>query len=272
MFHHHDEDISTWAGRVDTLVASLPESFVSRVVVVDTTDSTQDAALRFAQGQPGLLVVASRQNNGRGSHGRRWDDGDRSTLPCTFTLAPRSGDHARLAACVACAVHETVKTFVGLSATVGIKWPNDIVVTEHGDERKLSGILIEQRDGLVLVGVGINCYQSNRDWADGYASQAVSLRGLGLSVTRFVLLGQLVTSLSAWLSSDDEGEIRSYFRHYDAMVGTRRTFEHNREVYTGVVEHIDPLESITLRTESGLQTLPVAQTQHVRTAPPRSCS
>lgn len=266
MFEHAD-DISSWAGRLDTLISSLPESVISRVVVIESTDSTQDAAIRFAQGEPGLLVVASRQNNGRGSYGRRWDDGNRSTLPCTFVLSACCADATKLSACVACAVHETISVFLPRTIRAGIKWPNDIVIREDETERKIAGILIEKRDGMMLAGIGVNCHQRESDWSSEFANRAVSFNGLGIRVSRFELLCQLVTSMSEWLTLCDEHAIRSYFEHFDAMLGTKRAFMHDNSVYSGTVEYINPFESITIDTDQGYKTLPIAQTQHLRVIP-----
>ena len=259
-----EEDISSWAGKLDTLISSLPRSIVSRVVVIESTDSTQDAAIRFGQGQPGLLVIASKQNNGRGSHGRRWDDGNRATLPCTFTLSACCSNATMLSACVACAVHEALNTFLPRTVNLGIKWPNDIVVQDGERELKLAGILIEQKQGLSLAGIGINCTQTFEDWSTEYANHAVSLRGLGLDVSRFDLVCQLLTSMSEWLLTCDEHIIESYYQRFNAMIGTTRTFGYNNVMYTGVVEHLDPMNSVTIREGGRLKTLPIAQTQHIR--------
>ncbi|MFT4301655.1 MAG: biotin--acetyl-CoA-carboxylase ligase [Desulfovibrio sp.] len=40
---------------------------------------------------------------------------------------------------------------------VQLKWPNDIVIEdEEGQHRKLAGILLEERGGILLAGIGIN--------------------------------------------------------------------------------------------------------------------
>lgn len=258
------DDISGWAERIETLISGFSQGIVTRVVVLESTDSTQDAAIRLAQGRAGLLVVASRQKNGRGTRGRRWDDGDGDTLPCTFALSDSFDDAIKLSAGVACAVHEAVSRFVPRAVRVGIKWPNDIVVCDDVTERKIAGTLIERREGLTLAGIGINCSQDDRDWSPALAGLAVSFTGLGVSVSRLDLLCQLLTSMNEWLVACDEHAIRSYYQEHNAMIGTRRSFRYNQHVIRGVVEHLDPFESIMIRTSTGSMTLPVAQSQHVR--------
>jgi BirA family biotin operon repressor/biotin-[acetyl-CoA-carboxylase] ligase len=264
MYQLGNEDISSWAARIDTVIGHTPHPVIERVVVVESTDSTQNAALRFAQGRNGLLVVASMQKNGRGARGRRWHDGDRATLPCTFVVDPGCKDAPMLAACVACAVHEAINSFLPRVIQLGIKWPNDLVIRDEHVDRKIAGVLIEQQQGLTLVGIGINCTQTQRDWSPEYADRAVSFLGLGVSVSRLDLICRVVESMSQWFHACDRAAIRSYYEIHNAMVGTRRAFRHNNRVYEGVVEHLDPLESIVLSTKEGTCTLPVDQTQHLR--------
>jgi biotin-[acetyl-CoA-carboxylase] ligase BirA-like protein len=264
MFQPRNEDISSWAGRIDTLMSRKPDCVVQRVVVIESTDTTQHAAIRFARRQHGLLVIASKQNNGRGSFGRRWHDGDRATLPCTFVIDPCCIDATAFSACVACAVHETIASFMPRTVRVAIKWPNDIVVLEDDRERKIGGVLIEKVDGLTLVGIGINCTQAERDWSPEFRSRAVSFLGLGVSVSRLDLVCSLIESLTEWLRPCDPNAVREYYEHYNAMVGTERVFRYNNTIYTGIVEHMDPLGSITIESAGNYHTLPIAQTQHVR--------
>lgn len=168
-----------------------------------------------------------------------------------------------LAACVACAVHETLSTLMP-SAGIKIKWPNDIVICEGGRDRKLAGVLIERREGLTLVGIGINCTQSERDWDPSLRHQAISLREAGVYISRLDLVCRLVEHLSQWFEACDRMQVRAYFEMHNAMLGSLRTFRYNNACYHGVVEGIDPLECITLETPTGRLDLPVTQTQHVR--------
>ncbi len=262
------EDVSGWAARIDTLISRTPNPIVDRVTVVESTDSTQNAALRFAQGRSGLLMIASMQKNGRGAHGRRWYDGERATLPCTFVVDPGCKDAPMLAACVACALHEAVSFFLPRSVRVRIKWPNDIVVRDERVDRKIAGVLIEQREGLTLVGIGINCTQTERDWSPEFAERAVSFLGLGVSVSRLDLVCRLIESLSQWFSACDRDATRRYYELHNAMLGTRRVFQYNQRVYEGVVEQLDPLESVSIRTQEGLCMLPIEQVQHLRDGAP----
>lgn len=265
------EDIAGWASRIDTVIGNIDDPIVQRVVVVESTTSTQDSAHSFARGRHGLLLVASQQTHGRGSQGRAWDDGDRRTLPCTFVVDPGCKDAPMLAACVACALHETLSALPGAQTDMRIKWPNDIVIRADGRDRKLAGILIEQRGGLTLVGIGINCTQREQDWPASLRSNAVSLAQLGVEVPRLDLVCRLVEHMSQWFSACDREQIRGYYSMHDAMVGTLRTFRHDNTCHHGVVEHLDPLGHIVIETPTGVQSLPVTQTTHKSGDGPCTC-
>ena len=264
MIQSKHEDVSSWASRIDTVIGNIPCPIVQRVVVVESVRSTQDTALEFARGRSDMLLVASQQTNGRGTHGREWDDGDRSTLPCTFVLKPTNIDAPTLSSLVACALHETLNALVTRDVDLRIKWPNDIIARTEAGDRKLSGVLIEQRMGLCLIGIGVNCVQSGADWSPGLRDVAISLCELGAQTTRLDLVCRLIEHLSQWFAACDRGAIRDYFHMHNAMVGTLRTFKFNNTCYHGIVEHIDPLGCITIETPTGRFELPVAQTQHIR--------
>lgn len=270
MIQSQHEDITNWASRIDTVISNQPYSVVQRVIVMESTGSTQDAAMTFSRGTPGLLLVASQQTAGRGTQGREWIDGDRHTLPCTFVIDPDGKDAPMLSACIACAVHETIATLMPM-VELKIKWPNDIVVREDGRDRKLAGVLIEQRDGLTLVGIGINCTQRITDWPPNLRHAAVSLAQLGGHTTRLDLVCRLVEHLSHWLGSSERAQVRAYDDMHNAMVGSLRTFKHNNVCYHGIVESIDPLECIVIETPTGRHVLPVSQARHVQGDQPCGC-
>ncbi len=225
----------------------------------------------YAGDQTGVLIVASEQTKGRGQRGRRWHDGDRCTLPCTFVIDTRNISSRLLSVLVGCAVHQTIEDFLPSSQEAMIKWPNDIVIRagaigEHVD-RKLAGILIEQDGSRSRIGIGINCGQGESDWDDSIQAQSVSLSELGASVSRLDLICSLIEHLSHWLVDCNPSAIKAYFQAHDAMKHTNRNFVYDGKEYTGVVKYLDPLDSILLLTQSGEVSLPAAQTHNLHKEP-----
>ncbi|MFN0134190.1 MAG: biotin--[acetyl-CoA-carboxylase] ligase [Phycisphaerales bacterium] len=246
------DDLSSWAAALKAAIARDRPRIVDRVVVLAEVASTQDEARARAAGRPGLLVIAARQTAGRGRLGRAWLDAEGEGLAATFALAApapsaqgRVSIAAGLAACRACES--------AIAAPLRLRWPNDVVAP---DGRKLAGVLIEARDGLLLVGIGINVRQT----AFPPTLAAASLHQLGSSWSRADASLALLRELDACLALGDADLLREWTAR-DALRGTRRTFLHNGIRHTGLVESISPAAEICLRLDDGRSlSLPAATT------------
>jgi len=150
---------------------------VRRIVVLDTTGSTNDDARRLAaEGAPeGTVVVAERQTAGRGRLGRAWESPERLGLYLSVVLRPpdppeRLGRYAIAAAVGVCAACRELA-----GDAVVLKWPNDLLV----GGRKLGGILSELRHGEsgadLVVGIGLNVEHTAEDFGDALDGRATSL-------------------------------------------------------------------------------------------------
>ncbi|MFC9297568.1 biotin--[acetyl-CoA-carboxylase] ligase [Streptomyces sp. NPDC057011] len=127
--------------------------------VVTTTGSTNSDLAARAGGLPeGAVLVAEEQTAGRGRLDRSWVAPARSGLFFSVLLKPgeavpqeRWGWLTLLAG---------VATATGLSRAAGVdtalKWPNDLLVTVDGEERKTGGILAERVTDGVVIGIGLN--------------------------------------------------------------------------------------------------------------------
>lgn len=130
----------------------------------DVIDSTNVKAKQLAEeGHPaGTLVVAEKQDAGRGRRGRSWEAPAGSGIYMTLVLKPEiSPNNASMLTLVAAlAVAGSITKCTGKQA--GIKWPNDIVM----EGKKVCGILTEmsaQFDYVnhIVVGIGINVHNEN---------------------------------------------------------------------------------------------------------------
>ena len=106
----------------------------------------------------GLVVLAEYQTAGRGRLGRSWVALPRSAINCSILLRPRLPirDRFLLTAACALAVRSAITPLV--TASVQIKWPNDVLLAG----RKVCGILAEtthSSNGTVFVlGFGVNVH------------------------------------------------------------------------------------------------------------------
>jgi BirA family biotin operon repressor/biotin-[acetyl-CoA-carboxylase] ligase len=109
--------------------------------------STQDVARESFRGTP-MLVVADRQEHGRGRTGSAWENADRAVaLSLAFEPSWSRADWVLI----------PLAAGVAASRATGaaLKWPNDLLV----DESKVGGILVEaSSEGPVVVGFGLNLW------------------------------------------------------------------------------------------------------------------
>ena len=159
--------------------------------------STNEVLRQLAQfGAPsGTAVIADAQTAGRGRLGRTFQSPAGLGLYLSILYRPKPQQLMSLTALAAVGDCHAVETLTGL--TVGIKWPNDLVV----GGKKLGGILTESAmsaDGTVdyvLMGIGLNVHQTAVDFAGDVADMAVSLAMLGADVSRQTLAEALLAAL-----------------------------------------------------------------------------
>ncbi|MER5374187.1 biotin--[acetyl-CoA-carboxylase] ligase [Streptomyces sp. NPDC002553] len=131
------------------------------VDVVPRTGSTNSDLVALAaagKADEGSVLVAEEQTAGRGRLDRQWSAPPRSGLFFSVLLRPARipvGRWGWLPLLTGVAVATGLSRAAGVDTA--LKWPNDLLVTVGGEERKAGGILAERagEDGVV-VGVGIN--------------------------------------------------------------------------------------------------------------------
>jgi BirA family transcriptional regulator, biotin operon repressor / biotin---[acetyl-CoA-carboxylase] ligase len=133
-----------------------------------TTGSTNDVlrqmvAAGSSDNPPaGTLVLADFQSRGKGRLNRRWEAPPRTSL--LFSLLFRPDGPAEQAAWLT--MMGSLAAAVAIEAvtplTVGLKWPNDLVIWRQPEWRKVGGLLLEGnfnengRVDDVILGIGIN--------------------------------------------------------------------------------------------------------------------
>jgi BirA family biotin operon repressor/biotin-[acetyl-CoA-carboxylase] ligase len=251
--------IEQWPAALERALASC--AHLRRAKVLAETDSTQDAARRM-NAAPGDVITTWRQTAGRGRLGRAWADTADLGLACSFVIPRRDPQWLS----IACAVGAARAAESLLGRTIGIKWPNDVVVPaaaesrEHSTSqpwRKLAGVLVEQNDAIAIVGVGMNIGQNREDWPAELRGKAISLRALGANVDRIDALAALVRAMDAALELSD-AKLEEKFAARDVLTGRRAVLRCGQEEFLGVIRSIRPLEGIVLQTSSGERLLPAA--------------
>lgn len=152
------------------------EWVAKEVLYFDTIDSTNTKAQELAEkGYPsGTLVVADKQESGKGRRGRSWVSPSGTGIFMTLMIKPdiNPNNASMLTLVAALAVAKAITSVTGEEAL--IKWPNDIVV----NSKKVCGILTEmnaQFDYInnIVVGIGINVH--NESFPEEISQMASSL-------------------------------------------------------------------------------------------------
>ncbi|MFF0446893.1 biotin--[acetyl-CoA-carboxylase] ligase [Streptomyces sp. NPDC004609] len=183
-----------------------PGGLWTSLTVVPATGSTNsDLAARAAEGlAEGAVLVAEEQTAGRGRLDRTWSAPPRSGL--FFSVLLRPGPEVPVERWGWLPLLAGVAAATGLSRAAGVdmslKWPNDLLVTVGGEERKTGGILAERAgNDAVVVGIGIN----------------VSLRAGELPVPTAGSLG-----LANAVSTDRDPLLRAVLRSLEQWYGAWR--------------------------------------------------
>jgi len=185
-----------------------PGALWTALDVVESTGSTNtDLAARAADLTEGTVLVAEEQTAGRGRLERTWTAPARSGLFFSVYLTPGDVPAERwgwlpLLTGVAAAT--------GLARAAGVdmalKWPNDLLVTVDGEERKTGGILAERAGDGVVIGIGLNV-SLRADELPAPTAASLALAG-AVSTDRETLLRGVLRSLEHWygLWRDADGD------------------------------------------------------------------
>lgn len=198
---------TTWAGQ--------------EIYYYDVTDSTNIRAKELAEeGHPsGTLVVADRQEAGRGRRGRSWDSPPGTGIFMTLLLKPEMNpNHASMLTLVAAmAVARAISKCAGTEAL--IKWPNDIVI----GGKKICGILTEmsaQFDFInhIVIGIGINVH--NEHFPEEIAETAGSiLLQTGKRIRRAELIEQILEQFEHYYAMFMETEdLSGLVKEYNSIL------------------------------------------------------
>lgn len=154
----------------------LSASGIAKLVVVDSTGSTNADLLRSATVEPKSwpdlsVLTAEYQTAARGRLDRRWEAPPLSSVSVSMVLRPANAEGRPLPAqcyswfslLAALALRETLLETAGIPAE--LKWPNDVLVRG----RKIAGILAQlgpMVDGSappVILGTGLNVSLSSAE-------------------------------------------------------------------------------------------------------------
>jgi BirA family biotin operon repressor/biotin-[acetyl-CoA-carboxylase] ligase len=198
------------------------------LLALGTVTSTNDLALEAARnGAPhGATFVADEQTSGRGRQGRRWFAPKGESLLCSCVTRPAlsAAQAGALPLATGLAVRHVVSRHVPVTASVMVKWPNDVLVSH----KKICGVLVESQVrgnelAAAVIGVGLNL--GTTAFPDDLAASATSIAALGGEPpAREEILVELLHELARYLVLVKESGIAALapeLERYDALRGRR---------------------------------------------------
>lgn len=224
--------------------------FGTPLVRVGELGSTNDLARVMADaGLPeGTVVVARRQTQGRGRHGRTWASPP-GGLWCSLVLRPaRDAGWGRLSLAMAVATCEAVDEVAGIRSA--IRWPNDVVI----NGRKVAGILLEGAPNALVVGIGINANVPAEALPEAFRPGAASLHDLaGRTIDLDVLLESLSAQVASWYAVWAAGgtQVMDAWTARDVTRGTRIIAESHGGTIEGIADGADPDGALRVRLPAG---------------------
>ncbi len=229
----------------DALKIALHVGPDGRVLFFECVESTQSLALE--RRRDGLVILADAQTAGRGCHGRTWHSAP--GLGLWFSVVVE-GPPAGLAWLGALAVRDGVRTGRP-AAALEVRWPNDLFLRG----RKVSGVLVEHRDGWSALGIGINVHHRPEDFSPELRDSAGSLEDLtGVPWDRAALLRRVLEALDrrvARLRAEGIEGIRAEWASACGVIG--RTVR--QEDIEGEAVALDEDGGLIVRAGAGLRRL-----------------
>lgn len=235
-----------------------------------SASSTQDVLKAWALdgAAEGAVVLAERQEKGRGRRGRPWMSEPGSSLTFSVLLRPTLALSALPLLPLAAGLALREATGVG-----GLKWPNDLLAP---DGRKLAGVLLEaqvsgEEVAYVILGIGLNVHKPEAGGKKREATARPAYLDEFVSTTRVELLARFLERLEAryaQLSSDPEGVLGAY-RAYSYTLGQEVKIATPQGEVRGKATAIEASGSLVIQSSGQTQRISSGDVEMIGSFPAR---
>jgi len=239
----------------DKIKANLKTKRIGRkILVYDSTSSTNDIAAEYAKNKKndGLTIFTEQQTAGRGRASNKWYSSRADSILCSIVLTDCKLNGELLSLTCAVAAAEAIGEYRASSAK--IKWPNDIIL----NNKKVAGLLLESKiyDGSTsyIIGIGINCHQTEDSFPAELQSIATSIDIESRSTCdRISLAKRLLSSIDHWLGTAEKSskKVTDQWSKLSTLLNQRTTLLYSSQKFTGNCIGIDPEKGLILQLETG---------------------
>jgi BirA family transcriptional regulator, biotin operon repressor / biotin---[acetyl-CoA-carboxylase] ligase len=226
------------------------------LIHLKTTDSTNNYAWELLQNtstEPGTVILADFQTNGKGQGENHWNSDEKANLLFSIILKPTFLEATRQFY-LSMAISNGIAFFIQqYSDQIKIKWPNDL----YASNKKICGILIENTVmGNFLytsvVGIGLNVNQQRFPTELSGATSLYLLTGKKFDLND--MLRQLLNNISDQLETlvqHNHSKIRIDYLNQLYLHHEWHTYEDATGTYTGRIIDIEESGEILIRSQSG---------------------
>ncbi len=227
---------------------------VHEALLFDEVGSTNDIALEMASnGMPeGIAILAESQTGGKGRLDRSWFSPAGRNIYLSLLLRPaiQVREYPLFSPATAVGLVNGIREFTGLA--LGIKWPNDLVISD----KKVGGILLVSslsgdQTAPLVVGVGLNVNLEPSAFPEELRETATSLKAvLGREIDRTGLITALIEGVVAEIHHLQNGEVLTVMdavRSHCVTLGKKVRVSTNRQVFEGWAETIEADGGLSIR-------------------------
>ena len=206
-------DILTQSELADLIQTECLGKAIHYYEEIDSTNQMAKALAREGAGE-GTVVIADKQNSGKGRLGKVWDSPSGTGIWMSIILRPQimPGQAAQLTLLAGLSMCEAITRVTGLEAK--IKWPNDIVI----NGKKVCGILTEMsaeldRINYIIPGIGVNV--NTESFPDELAhATSLSLQGGRTYMRKYIVKEFLQLFEKDYMRYKDEKSIGAFLERY----------------------------------------------------------
>jgi BirA family transcriptional regulator, biotin operon repressor / biotin---[acetyl-CoA-carboxylase] ligase len=225
-----------------------------QIIYYNELDSTNLTAYQLAKNKTkeGLVVIAEKQNKGRGRLSRHWSSPKAKGIYISIVLKPEMTpfDAPVITLMAAVSVARAIRETYGIQAL--IKWPNDIIVKG----KKIAGILTEMeaesdKIKFLILGIGVNI---NAKQADIPPTATSVFQQQNQSVSRMDLLVSILEKLEhnyKELKESGFSRTRQEWKKFSATIGKRVRANCMHRVIEGTAVDIDIDGALKIRLDNG---------------------
>ncbi|GGM22993.1 bifunctional ligase/repressor BirA [Paraliobacillus quinghaiensis] len=226
------------------------------IVHYTTLPSTQTKANQLAQEgcSHGTVVIADKQETGRGRMNRKWYSNNDAGIWLSIVLRPKvvPNQAPQFTLLVAIAIAELIEE--ELELTPSLKWPNDVLI----NHKKVAGILTEMQGeqdqiNYMVVGIGLNV-NHQQDMFESEIQQLASSFKIeaGKTFSKIELIQSLLQRLEQAYQDyfiNGFSSVKNKWERYGYLINQEVTYTNANQKKQGIIKGIQSDGALLIETK-----------------------